>query len=104
MPGLQNTVKILWALYSGFTVAVILGLIVAGMPVFDAVCHSFTALSTGGFSPYDASIEYYRLAGYRYYAAMDYVLVIGMALGGMNFLVHYRLWRGQWRAAGDNVL
>ena len=50
-PGLFNTLRILWTIYALFTVLGIALLAVEKMPVFDAVCHSLTALSTGGFSP-----------------------------------------------------
>jgi trk system potassium uptake protein TrkH len=103
VPGLFNTVRILWGLYSAFTVVIIVALIAAGMPAFDSICHSFTALSTGGFSPYDASIEHYRIAGYAGYIWIDYILILGMILGGTNFLIHYRLWRREWKALIDNI-
>lgn len=103
VPGLFHTLKILWGIYAGFTLIIILGLSSVGMPVFDSVCHGFTALSTGGFSPYDASIDYYRSAGYANYIWMEYVLIIGMLMGGTNFLVHYRLLRGNMKSLFDNI-
>ena len=103
VPGLANTVKIFWGIYSLFSLLICLGLILAGMPAFDSVCHAFTALSTGGFSPHDSSIEYYRLAGYRHWVAIDYILILGMLMGGMNFLIHYRVLRGNGRALIDNT-
>lgn len=103
VPGLFHTLKILWGIYAGFTLIIILGLSSFGMPLFDSVCHSFTALSTGGFSPYDASIDYYRMAGYTNYIWMEYILIIGMLMGGTNFLVHYRLLRGNVKSLIDNI-
>ncbi|HDP67945.1 MAG TPA: TrkH family potassium uptake protein [Candidatus Marinimicrobia bacterium] len=67
VPGLANTLAILWGIYSAFTIVILLGLYISGMSLFDSVCKSFTALSTGGFSPHDASIEYYLLSGFKYY-------------------------------------
>lgn len=103
VPGLSNTLKILWSIYAGFTLIIILGLFSVGMPIFDSICHSFTALSTGGFSPYDASIDYYRTAGFGNYIWMEYILIIGMLMGGTNFLVHYRLLRGNIKSLIDNI-
>jgi trk system potassium uptake protein TrkH len=102
VPGMANTIKILWTIYTGFTVFIFLCLALARMPLFDSLCHSFTALSTGGFSPHDASIEYYRLNGYVHFVWMEYILIIGMLLGGMNFIVHYRVFKGEGRALFDN--
>jgi len=103
VPGLAHTVKILWAIYALFTVAVAAGLLLAGVSLFDSLCHSFTALSTGGFSTHDASIEYYRLEGYPRYVWIEYVLILGMLAGGTNFLVHYRVLRGRVRGLWDSA-
>jgi len=75
---------------------------VAGMPLFDSICHSFTALSTGGFSPYDASIAYYQLSGFTNFIWIEYILIFGMFLGGTNFLIHYRVLTGKPKALIDN--
>ncbi|MBN2270411.1 MAG: TrkH family potassium uptake protein, partial [Sedimentisphaerales bacterium] len=61
-PGLYSTLRILWCIYVAFTVFGVVVLAVEKMPVFDSLCHTLTALSTGGFSPYDSSIEFYRQA------------------------------------------
>ncbi|MDP7423439.1 MAG: TrkH family potassium uptake protein [bacterium] len=103
VPGIARTLKILWGIYALFTLIIVLGLIGVGMSAFDSVCHSFTALSTGGFSPYDASIEYYRIAGYTHYRWIEYILVLGMILGGTNFLIHYRVLNGNFKALWDNM-
>ncbi len=102
-PGIFHTLRILWIIYAGFTAAIALVLVLQGVSIFDAVTHSFTALSTGGYSPYDASIEHYRLAGYAHYAGIEITLIVGMLLGGMNFLVHYRALTGSVKALWDNT-
>jgi len=96
VPGLFGTLKILWSIYCAMTSACIVALLFGGMSFFDAVCHSFTALSTGGYSTHDASIAYYNSA------AIDYILVVFMLVGGINFLVHFRLSRGDLRALYDS--
>ncbi len=103
VPGLAHTLKILWGIYAGFTSFICIGLMAARMPFFDSLCHSFTALSTGGFSPHDASIEYYRLAGYAHFIWMEYLLILGMLMGGTNFLIHYRVLKGDGKALFDNT-
>ena len=103
VPGLLNTVKILWGIYGFFTLSSILVLGIEGMPLFDSVCHSLTALSTGGFSPHDASIEYYRLAGHFNYRLIEYTLTFIMMLGGINFLIHYRVLTRDFKALWDNI-
>ncbi|HID56738.1 TPA: TrkH family potassium uptake protein [Candidatus Poribacteria bacterium] len=102
-PGLFNTLKILWGIYGMLTVSAMTVLTFEGMPLFDSICHALTALSTGGFSPHDSSIEYYSLAGYPRYRLMEYTLSFFMMLGGINFLVHYRVLTGDIRALWDNI-
>jgi trk system potassium uptake protein TrkH len=103
VPGLANTIKVLFSMYAGFTCFIALALFALGMGLFDSICNSFTALSTGGFSPHDASIEYYRLQGYSNYVWMEYVIILGMLLGGTSFVIHYRVLKGSWRALFDNI-
>jgi trk system potassium uptake protein TrkH len=102
-PGLFHTVTILWGIYLGFTLLSIALLSLERMPVFEAICHSLTALSTGGFSPHDASIAHYALTGHPHFKLIEYTLVFVMLLGGMNFLIHYRVLNRDLRALWDNV-
>lgn len=103
VPGLFNTVKILWGIYGLFTLLSIALLTLEGMSLFDSLCHSLTALSTGGFSTHDASIEYYRLTGNYNYRLIEYSLTFIMMLGGINFLIHYRVLTGNFKALWDNI-
>jgi trk system potassium uptake protein TrkH len=102
-PGLFNTLKILWQIYAGLTVVAIVVLALAGMPIFDALCHALTALSTGGFSPHDASIDFYRINGFAHYRFIEYALTFFMMLGGINFLIHYRVLTRDVKALWDNI-
>ena len=103
VPGMANTVKILWTVYTGFTALIIVMLMLSGMSAFDSVNHSFTALSTGGFSPYDASIAHYGTAAGVNHIMVEYVLILGMILGGTSFLVHYRVLSGQVRSLWESM-
>jgi len=102
-PGLFNTLKILWLIYGGFTLLAALILVLVQMPVFDAVCHAFTTLSTGGFSPHDASIDFYRQSGHAHHRLIEYLLTFFMMLGGINFLIHYRVLTRDFKALWDNI-
>ena len=103
VPGLLNTLRILLSIYIAFRALVALLLLLGGMSVLDSVCHSFTALSTGGFSPHDASIGFFDGTGEWNNVLIQYVLILGMLLGGINFLVHYRVLRANLRALWDNT-
>ncbi|MBU7044268.1 MAG: TrkH family potassium uptake protein [Theionarchaea archaeon] len=103
VPGLLHTVQILWLIYGGFTLVIAVALFGAGMNPFDSLCHSFTTLSTGGFSTHDASIAYYSMSGYAHAIAIEYIIIFGMLLGGINFLVHYRFLKREVKALWDNI-
>lgn len=102
-PGLFHTLRILWAVYGALTLLSVGLLALEGLSVFDAVAHTLTAISTGGYSPYDASIDYYRQAGYRHFALIEYTIAFVMLLGGTSFFIHYRLLRGDFRSLWDNL-
>lgn len=101
-PGMWNTLKILWLIYILYTTVVAGGLYLCGVGLYDAVSHAFTCLSTGGFSPYDASIAHYEEVGHAHHVAIEYVIIFGMWAGGTNFLVHYRFVRGSLKSLWDS--
>ncbi len=102
-PGMYNTLKILWGIYAMFTLLAAVVLTIEKMPLFDSVCHALCTLSTGGFSPHDSSIEFYRLTGHPNYKLIEYTLTFLMMLGGINFLVHYRVLTKDFKALWDNL-
>ena len=87
-PQLRQTALALWTLYAAITIAEIVALVLAGMPLFDAVCNSFATLAAGGFSPHAESI-----AGYRS-PAIDWIVTSFMFIAGANFALQYRAVRG----------
>ncbi len=91
VPNVYRTIRWFWIIYAGYTLAEMTILKLLGLSFFEAMIHSFTTLSTGGFSNHDASIAYYKMAGYTNYIWIEYTFIFFMFLGGMNFLVHYRM-------------
>ncbi len=59
-PRLATSMKMMLAFYGGITLASILLYWALGMTFFDAVCHSFSTVSTGGFSPHAAGMAIYN--------------------------------------------
>lgn len=102
-PGLLKTLRILWTIYGGFTVLIAGALWLEGVSPFDAICHAMTCISTGGYSPYDASIAHYAAAGHPRAVLIEYTVTFGMLLGGINFLVHYRVIRGGIKALWEGL-
>lgn len=83
-PRFQDTAKRLWVIYVALTCGEMLLLLWAGdMNLFQAVNHSLTTMSTGGFSTEATSI-----AGFGPYT--QWVIIIFMAMAGVSFSLHYR--------------
>ena len=59
-----------------------------GMTLFDALCHTFGTMATGGFSTKNASIGHYDSV------YIDMVICCFMFFAGTNFALHYRALRG----------
>ena len=87
-PHIRRTAAALWYLYAGLTAAAATALFLAGMPIFDAVCHAMTTLSAGGFSPHPQSVLGYDSA------AVEWILCVFMFLAGANFALQYRALSG----------
>lgn len=85
-PRFQDTAKRLWLLYLGFTVAQVLLLVVSEMDLYEAVTHTFSTLSTGGFGTRSDSV-----AGFSPY--VQWVIAAFMFLGGASFALHFRALR-----------
>lgn len=88
-PRVTHTAQHLWAFYIGFTVLTIVGYLAAGMNLYDAASHSFTTVSTGGFSRYTLSIAHFESA------AIEWVAIAAMFVAGSSFSLLYRLVRGK---------
>ena len=82
-PRIAQTAKVLATIYVVFTVCCAVMYYIAGMSVFDAICHSFSTIAIGGFSTYDASIG-------RFDNPWIYIIcMFFMLLSGINFALHF---------------
>jgi trk system potassium uptake protein TrkH len=96
-PRIKETAKRLWGIYIIFTVMEALLLMLGGMNFFDAVCHSFTTMATGGYSTKQASISFFSSP------YIQYVFTFFMLVAGINFTLSYfalhmrfkRVWKNE---------
>ena len=88
-PRIRDTAMVLWKVYALISLAQTLLLMVGGMDLYDAVCHTFTTMPTGGFSTKNASIAHYNSVYF------DCVFIFFMLMAGINFSLHYQLLRGK---------
>ena len=94
-PRFIDVAKRLWFIYLVLTVAETLLLMAGGMDWFDSVCHSFATVATGGFSTKNTSAM-------EFSPYIQYVLIVFMALSGMNFSLHYFFFHKKWKAVFKN--
>jgi trk system potassium uptake protein TrkH len=88
-PRIRDTAMVLWKVYALISLAQTLLLMVGGMDLYDALCHTFTTMPTGGFSTKNASIAHYDSVYF------DCVFIFFMLMAGINFSLHYQLLRGK---------
>ncbi|MYB95659.1 TrkH family potassium uptake protein [Candidatus Poribacteria bacterium] len=87
-PRIAQTAKLLWGVYLLLSVLETVLLMLGGMSLFDALCHTFGTMATGGFSTKNASVGHYDSV------YIDMVICFFMFLAGTNFALHYRALRG----------
>ena len=84
-PSIKGTTRETLKIYGIFTLSGIILYVLAGMPLFDAVCNTFCIISTGGMSVKNANMGYYQ-------NDLIYLIsIIIMILGATSFLVHYKI-------------
>ncbi|EGB13594.1 cation transporter [Pseudodesulfovibrio mercurii] len=82
-PRIKDTAMTLWKVYVLFSALETVLLMFGGMDLFEALCHTFGTMATGGFSTRNASV-----AGFDS-AYIDYVITVFMLIAGVNFSLHY---------------
>ena len=95
-PKITTTAKALWTIYFVLTVLETILLMLFGMNFYEALCHSFSTLGTGGFSTRNESVKAFNSAG------IDIVITIFMFLAGINFSLYYHLFKGKFREIKEN--
>ncbi|WP_340680820.1 TrkH family potassium uptake protein [Paraglaciecola sp.] len=84
-PRIASTAHYLWIIYLLITVLCAFAYYCAGMNSFDAIAHSFSTVSTGGFSTHDASLGFFNNK------LLLWISNIFMLLGAVSFALHYKV-------------
>lgn len=92
VPKLGQTAKILYMIYFSMTVVLVVLLILAGMPLFDSLCHAFGTAGTGGFSIKNISIGSYGNVG------AEVIITVFMFAFGTNFALYYHVIKGNFKS------
>ena len=82
-PHARETARTLLLVYLGFTLLCFPLLLIFGMPWFDAICHTFTTVATGGFSTRNASAAAFDSV------AIETVMAVFMTLSGISFALYF---------------
>ncbi|MCL1821663.1 MAG: TrkH family potassium uptake protein [Prolixibacteraceae bacterium] len=89
-PKVAQTARVFWVIYLSFTLAETALLILGGMSLFDAICHAFTTMGSGGFSTKQASVAYWDSP------FIHYVIILFMIIAGTNFTLIFNFLRGRF--------
>lgn len=95
-PRISETAKVLWKVYLLISAVEVFLLLLGGMKPFDALCHTFTTMATGGFSTKNASIGQYNSVYF------DIIITFFMLLAGISFSLHYQFLKGNIRGFFKN--
>ena len=88
-PRIRSTARILWLIYLGMSVILTVLLMAGGMGWFDAVCHMFAAIGTGGFSTKNTSIAWFHSA------YIDWVIILFLWIASTNFALWWAVLGGK---------
>lgn len=88
-PRVRHTARRLWGVYLWFTIVVGAAYMIAGMDLYDSMAHSFTTVSTGGFSPYNSSLGHFKSG------PIEWIAIVSMFLAGGSFTLWLRALQGK---------
>ncbi|HIX28061.1 MAG TPA: TrkH family potassium uptake protein [Candidatus Barnesiella excrementigallinarum] len=95
-PKIGETSKKLWSVYVSLTAILCILLCLGPMKPFDAICHAFSTMATGGFSTKQASLSHWNSP------YIDYVITIFTFIAGINFALVYRAVTGDFKKLFSN--
>ena len=97
VPNLVKSGRIIMRIYVFYILLGIFFYVIFGMPLFDAINHSISAVATGGFSTKATSIGYYQSL------EIEIITMILMILGGTNFFIHLLLFRRKFKDVFSHI-
>jgi trk system potassium uptake protein TrkH len=90
-PRIKETARIIGIVYLIITTFIVILYLLVGMPIYEAVCHAFGTIATGGFSPKNASIGFYHSP------VVEYTVILCMFISAVNFSLHYAAMKGSFK-------
>lgn len=96
-PSIKTTLRMTFEIYGIYTLLGIVLYLLAGMPVFDSICNTFSIISTGGMSIKNANMGFYQDD------LIYFISIILMILGATSFLVHYKVIKTRGKALIEDL-
>ncbi|PCJ57614.1 MAG: hypothetical protein COA79_15320 [Planctomycetota bacterium] len=96
-PKIADMAKMIWLLYSGLSIILLILLLICGMTFFDAICHTFSAMATGGFSSKNASVGYFNSI------PIEIIIILFMLINGMNYMLIRQAFYGKIKSVISNT-
>ncbi|MEE1676192.1 TrkH family potassium uptake protein [Agarivorans aestuarii] len=88
-PRIAETAKVLWYIYLFLTISCTVAFWLAGMSMFDAICHAFSTIAIGGFSTYDASLGHFDSS------LINTICAVFLIISAINFSLHFAAVNGR---------
>lgn len=99
IPNLSKSARIILSIYIIYIALGTLALWIAGVPVFDALCHSISSVATGGFSSKVGGML--EIGGNP--VAVEVITMVLMFLGGTNFVLNMFIITGRFKRVGRDI-
>ena len=88
-PRVREAATVMWEIYVGLSLLLTTLFLLCGMSIFDALCHTFGTMATGGFSTYNKSIGHFNSV------SIELITTLFMVIAGTNFSLFYLMIGGQ---------
>ena len=105
-PRVRETALVMWAIYVGLSFVLTMIFLLEGLSLFDALCHSFGTMATGGFSTYNDSIGYFNntSSGHFNSPLIEGTIIVFMIAAGTNFSLYYLILHHQKKSDSKGLL
>lgn len=97
LPKIKESAMMILLIYTLLTFTELILLLIAGLPLFQALNLALGTMATGGFSYYHDSLISFRSV------YVEIIAIVFMLIASMNFSLYYKIWRGDWRAVREDT-
>lgn len=92
-PRVRESALAMWAIYVGISAVETVVLMLEKLTLYDALCHTFGTVATGGFSTHNASIGYFSITDGYNGPLIEWTIMLFMVIAGTNFALYYAMLR-----------